>query len=117
MANRKKKNDFIGTEDFIGIISERARFTKLDVKSILGEIKILFEECIDKGVDIDLVGLIHVSVREIEYTKPTGIIGYHGKSAEDFKRTIKKVQFKVPRNMKDIVKKDFNKNSIKTEVI
>jgi len=113
MANKKKNKDFIGTDEFISIISERARFAKSDIKSMLDEMKLLFEECIGKGVDIDIPGLIHVSINEIEYTKPTGIISYHGKDEGDFKRTIKKVQFRVPRNMKDIVKKD----SLEQEVV
>lgn len=109
MGNTKKTVEYLNTDDFISLLADRASFSKGDVRVILDEIKNIFEECIIKGVDIDLKGIIHVTIKNMEYTKTPGIVTYRGK--ETFNNTTRRVLYKVPINFKNLVKEE-NKNNI-----
>jgi len=91
------------TDDVIDILAERAHFTKGDIKTILDEIRVLFEESIESGTDIDIKGLMQVRTMKMEYKKAPGIVAHKGK--EDFRRNIKRVVYRVPVNIKDILRK------------
>jgi len=103
MANKKKQVPFLSGEDIISTISERRNFAKVDVREFMEELKLIFEECVSKGIDIDIKGLIHVSVNEMTYKKPTGIVNYHG-AGKKFKSKVKRVVYQVPKNFKELVK-------------
>lgn len=110
MANKTRKNTAILTDEVIAIVASRAKFTKNDVKAVLDELKILFEECIVKGVDLDLKGLIHVNVVDMEYTKAPGIIGHHGK--KDFNRHTKRIRYQVPLNFKTLLREQMKQEKV-----
>lgn len=107
MANKTRKNTAILTDEVIAIIASRAKFTKNDVKAVLDELKNLFEECIVKGVDIDLKGLISVRTMQMKYTKPTGITK-HNNTSKTFRRNISRVVYRVPLNFKKILREQKN---------
>ena len=112
MANQKKEGEFLNTDDVIIIVAKREGFTKSDAKALLDELKNVFEECIVKGVDIDLKGFIHLSIITMNYTKPPGIVGYHG--GKDFNKKGKKIIYSVPLNFKQLLKEEDKKNIDKT---
>lgn len=92
------------TDDVIDILAERANFTKGDIKTILDEIRVLFEEAITNGTDIDIKGLIQVRTMEMTYKKAPGIVAHQGK--KDFRKNIKRVVYRVPLNIKEILRKE-----------
>lgn len=102
MANRKKETPFIGYDEIIETIAQRRKFTKKDVKEILDELKLIFEECVQENLDIDINGLIHMKVMDMNYKKPPGIVGFHGK--KDFKKNTKRIVYSVPANMKELLR-------------
>lgn len=104
MANKKKSRPFISGEDIIDIISERRNFAKMDVREFMDELKNVFEESISKGIDIDIKGLIHVFIKDMTYTKPPGIVKYHG-TAKNFNANTKRIVYQVPKNFKELIKK------------
>jgi len=109
MGNIKKTAEYLNTDDFVSLLADRASFSKSDIRIILEEIKNLFEECITKGVDVDLKGLLHLTVKNMEYTKTPGIVTYRGKKT--FNKTVKRVIYKVPLNFKNLLKEENNKNN------
>jgi nucleoid DNA-binding protein len=109
MGNTKKTVEYLNTDDFISLLADRASFSKSDIRVIIDEIKNIFEECIIKGVDIDLKGLIHLTIKSMEYTKTPGIVTYRGK--ESFNSSVKRVIYKVPVNFKNLLKEENEKNN------
>lgn len=103
MPRTKKTKDHIITDEFIELLAIRKNFAKKDVILILEGIKEIFQECIEKNIDIDLKGLIHMQVMEMNYKKAPGIVAHKGKT--EFKSKTKRVVYKVPQNFRDIVKK------------
>lgn len=108
MANKKKETPFMSGEDINAEIARRLNFAKKDVKEIMDEFKLLVEECICNGVDVDIKGLIHISIKEMNYKKAPGIVKYHG--ATKFKNVTRRIVYQVPKNFREIIKKN-NKES------
>ena len=103
MVNKKKDTPYLDSDAVITAIASRAGFTKGDVKTIFMEFKNLLEECVVSGIDVDLNGILHMEVVDIIYTKPPGIVAHWGNT--EFKKHTKKINFKVPLNFKEALKK------------
>ncbi len=102
MSNKKRNEKAILTDEVIALIAHRANFTKNDVKAVLDELKNLFEECISSGTDIDLKGLIHVNIVDMNYTKPPGIVAHHNMGK--FNNKTKRIRYQVPLNFKTLLR-------------
>jgi len=114
MSNKEEEDkNFLDTDDVVSILAERLRFPKKDVKDLLDEMRLLFEECVEKDVEIKLRGLIHVRIAKIRYKTPPGIVGYHGN--KDFNLDARKVIYAVPLNIKDLLRSE-DKKKIKKVV-
>lgn len=113
MANKRKSNAFIDTDAFINNVANRAKFSKSDVKDILTSMQEEFEECIKSGCDIDLRGFMHLSVTEITYTKPTGIVKYHNNKV--FNNKSKRIYIKPALNLTDLLRPEGKKKIKKTK--
>jgi len=107
MSNVKKEEEFLNTGDFIELLAKRASFSRGDVKIILDEMRTLLEECIVNNIDVDLRGLFHLSVDNIEYINEPGMITYHGKTT--FNKKAKIIRYRVPLNFKKILKREDSK--------
>jgi hypothetical protein len=107
MANVKKETEFLNTDDFISLLANRAGFSKGDVKAMLDEMKNIFEECVTKNVDVDLRGILHLTITDILYTKTPGIIAYNGNT--NFNKNGKRIKYRVPLNFKKLLKNEIEK--------
>lgn len=103
MARTKKSKPHLNTNDFITIWSDKTGFTKADLKYALDRMKDIFEECIQRDIDIDIPGLIRVKVIDVVYAKPPGIVKFHGKN--EFNNKAKRVKYEVPTNFRLLLKK------------
>ncbi|MFZ2992503.1 MAG: HU family DNA-binding protein [Microgenomates group bacterium] len=110
MVNKKKsEKEFLDTDSFVTVLAQKAGFTKGDIKVVINTFKDILEECVKNDIDVDLKGLFHMSVIDIEYTKPPGIVAFKG--GTDFNRNAKRVKFVTPLNLRDIAKASSEKQN------
>lgn len=102
MANVKKTVKFLNTDDFITILAEKKGYAKIDVKNILDGMREVLEECVVNDVDVDLRGILHLTVKKIEYSKPPGLI--KNETGQNYSRIMKRIKYRVPLNFKNLLK-------------
>jgi hypothetical protein len=110
MANVKKEGEFLNTDDFVTLLAERGKFTKGDVKVMLKEMQGILEECVIKGVDVDLRGILHLTITDMEFTKTPGIIAYNGDT--EFNKNGKRIKYRVPLNFKTLLRESNKKEKV-----
>ena len=102
MSKNTVPQESLNTEDVIEMIASRANFAKTDVRAFIDELRGVFEECIEKGFDIDIRGLIHMRIIEMNYKKAPGIIAHRG--LKKFNNKTMRIQYSVPLNFRRIIR-------------
>ena len=102
MSKNTVPQESLNTEDVIEMIASRANFAKTDVRTFMDELRGVFEECVEKGFDIDIRGLIHMKVIEMNYKKAPGIIAHRG--LKKFNNKTLRIQYSVPLNFRKMIR-------------